>query len=77
MVAYELSHKNVTSEHASFTKAEREYVRGMVNKFSFQRLTDSEIVQWLHIITQPFEELNEDVNNQTQQDNVRVIRKPV
>jgi hypothetical protein len=29
------------------------------------------------IITAAFEELNEDVDNQTQQDNVRVIRKPV
>ena len=41
-------HKNVTSKRASFTKAEREYVKGMVYNLSFQRLTDQEIVQWLH-----------------------------
>ena len=29
------------------------------------------------IITAAFEELNEDLDNQTQQDKVRVIRKPV
>jgi hypothetical protein len=40
-------HKNVTSKRASFTKPEREYVRGIHN-LSFQRLTDQEIVRWLH-----------------------------
>ena len=29
-------------------KPEREYVKGMVRNLSFQRLTDREIVQWLH-----------------------------
>jgi hypothetical protein len=48
MAANESSHKNVTSERASFTKAEREYVKGLVRNLSFQRLTDREIVQWLH-----------------------------
>ena len=42
------SHKKVTSKRATFTKAEREYVKGMVHNLSFQRLTDHEIVQWLH-----------------------------
>ena len=37
------SHKSVTSERATFTKAEREYVKGMVRNLSFQRLTDREI----------------------------------
>jgi hypothetical protein len=40
--------KNVTSKRATFTKAEREYVKGIVHNLSFQRLTDQEIVQWLH-----------------------------
>jgi methionine synthase II (cobalamin-independent) len=40
--------KNVTSERATFRKAEREYVKGMIRNLSFQRLTDREIVQWLH-----------------------------
>ena len=48
MAANESSHKKVTSERASFTKAEREYVKGLVRKLSFQRLTDRAIVQWLH-----------------------------
>jgi len=38
----------VTVERATFTKAEREYVKGMVRNLSFQRLTDREIIQWLH-----------------------------
>ena len=42
------SHKKVTSKRATFTKPEREYVKGMVHNLSFQRLTDQEIVQWLH-----------------------------
>jgi hypothetical protein len=47
MTVYELSHKKVTSKHASFTKAEREYVKGLVRNLSLQRLTDREKVQWL------------------------------
>jgi hypothetical protein len=43
-----MSHKNVTSKRATFTKAEREYVKGIVYYLSFQRLTDNEIMQWLH-----------------------------
>ncbi len=42
------SHKNVTTERTTFTKAEREYVKGLVRDLSFQRLTDREIVQWLY-----------------------------
>ena len=42
------SQKGVTVERATFTKAEREYVKGIVHNLSFQRLTDQEIVQWLH-----------------------------
>lgn len=42
------NHKNVTSKRATFTKSEREYVKGIVHNLSFQRLTDQEIVQWLH-----------------------------
>jgi hypothetical protein len=42
------SHKNVTAKRTTFTKAEREYVKGIVHNLSFQRLTDREIVQWLH-----------------------------
>jgi hypothetical protein len=38
----------VTTKRATFTKPEREYVRGIVHNLSFQRLTDREIVQWLH-----------------------------
>jgi hypothetical protein len=33
---------------SKFTKPEREYVKGIVQNLSFQRFTDSEIVQWLH-----------------------------
>ncbi|MGA7977455.1 MAG: hypothetical protein WB975_09480, partial [Nitrososphaeraceae archaeon] len=43
-----MSHKTVTSERASFTKAEREYVKGVVHNLSLQRLTDRQIVRWLH-----------------------------
>ena len=43
-----MSHKTVTSNRATFTKAEREYVKGMVHNLSFKRLSDREIVQWLH-----------------------------
>ncbi len=42
------NHKNVTVERHTFTKSEREYVRGIIHNLSFQRLTDQEIVQWLH-----------------------------
>jgi DNA-directed RNA polymerase specialized sigma54-like protein len=42
------NHKNVTKKRHDFTKSEREYVRGIVHNLSFQRLTDQEIVQWLH-----------------------------
>jgi len=38
----------VTIERATFTKAEREYVKGIVRNLSFQRFSDREIVQWLH-----------------------------
>ncbi len=38
----------MTSERATFTKSEREYVKGIVHNLSFQRLTDQEITQWLH-----------------------------
>ena len=38
----------MTSKRATFTKPEREYVKGIVHNLSFQRLTDREIVQWLH-----------------------------
>jgi DNA-directed RNA polymerase specialized sigma54-like protein len=38
----------VTKKRQDFTKSEREYVRGIVHNLSFQRLTDQEIVQWLH-----------------------------
>ena len=31
-----------------FTKPEREYAKGIVHNLSYQRLTDQEIVQWLH-----------------------------
>jgi hypothetical protein len=43
-----MSHKKVTSKRATFTKLEREYVKGIVYNLSFQRLTDNEIVRWLH-----------------------------
>ena len=43
-----MSHKTVTSKRATFTKAEREYVKGMVHNLSFKRLSDREITQWLH-----------------------------
>ena len=43
-----MSHKNVTVERHTFTKSEREYVKALVHNLSFQRLTDQEIVQWLH-----------------------------
>lgn len=35
-------------DHHDFTKPEREYVKGIVHNLSYQRLTDQEIVQWLH-----------------------------
>ena len=42
------SHKNVTMERRRFTKSEKEYVKGLVNNLSLQRLTDQEIITWLH-----------------------------
>lgn len=42
------NHKNVTAERHTFTKSEREYVKGIVHNLSLQRLTVQEIVQWLH-----------------------------
>ncbi len=42
------SPKNVTKKRHDFTKPEREYVKGIVHNLSLQRLTDQEIVQWLH-----------------------------
>jgi len=42
------NHKNVAKKRHDFTKPEREYVRDIVHDLSFQRLTDQEIVQWLH-----------------------------
>jgi len=42
------NHKNVTIKRHNFTKPEREYVKGIVHNLSFQRLTDQEIVHWLH-----------------------------
>jgi hypothetical protein len=38
----------VTKKRHDFTKPEREYVKSIVHNLSFQRLTDQEIVQWLH-----------------------------
>jgi hypothetical protein len=38
----------VTTERTTFTKAEREYVKGIVRNLSFQRFSDRKIVQWLH-----------------------------
>ena len=38
----------MTKKRHDFTKPEREYVKGIVHNLSFQRLTDQEIVQWLH-----------------------------
>jgi hypothetical protein len=42
-----MSHKKVISKCSTFTKAEREYVKGIVHNLSLQRLTDQEIVDWL------------------------------
>jgi hypothetical protein len=44
---YIIMHKNVTTKRATFTKAEREYVKSIVRNLSVQRLTDREIVDWL------------------------------
>jgi hypothetical protein len=38
----------VAKKRHDFTKSEREYVKGIVHNLSLQRLTDQEIVQWLH-----------------------------
>lgn len=35
------------TKRATFTKAEREYVKGIVHNLSFKRLSDREIVDWL------------------------------
>ena len=43
----------------------------------YKRIREIDPTAKVLIITAAFEELNEDVDNQTQQDNVRVIRKPV
>jgi hypothetical protein len=40
--------KNVPIERRKWTKAERQYIQGIVHNLSMQRLTDQEIVQWLH-----------------------------
>lgn len=40
--------KNVQNNHQKCTKSEKEYVKGIIHNLSFQRLTDQEIVQWLH-----------------------------
>ena len=37
-----MSHKKVTSKRATFTKSEREYVKGIVHNLSLQRLSDGE-----------------------------------
>ena len=42
------NHKNVTIKRHNFTKSERECIKGIIHNLSFQRLTDQEIVQWLH-----------------------------
>lgn len=41
------SHNKVTTKRATFTKTEREYVKGIVQNLSLQRLTDREIVHYL------------------------------
>jgi len=48
MIKNNNSHKNVTVERQKFTKTEKQYLRGVIHNLSFQRLTDQEIVQWLH-----------------------------
>lgn len=40
--------KNASAERHKWTKAEREYVKGIIHNYSFQRWTAQEIVQWLH-----------------------------
>ncbi|HEY7108060.1 MAG TPA: hypothetical protein VH415_01390 [Nitrososphaeraceae archaeon] len=40
--------KNVVMKRNSRTKSQREYVKTMIHNLSLQRLTDQEIVQWLH-----------------------------
>jgi hypothetical protein len=42
------NNKNVTVERATFTKAEREYIKGIVHNFSLDKWTDQEIVNYLH-----------------------------
>ena len=42
------SHKNVTVERATFTKAEREYIKGIVHNFALDKWTDQDIVNYLH-----------------------------
>ena len=39
--------KNVTIERKKFTKTEKQYLRGIIHKYSLQRLTDQEIVDYL------------------------------
>ena len=43
-----MNHKKVTVERHTFTKSEREYVKALVHGLSLKRITDQEIVQWLH-----------------------------
>jgi hypothetical protein len=38
----------VTIKRHNFTKSERECVKGIIHNLSLQRLSDGEIVQWLH-----------------------------
>ena len=40
--------KNAQPERHKWTKAEREYVKGIIHNYTFQRWTAQEIVQWLH-----------------------------
>jgi hypothetical protein len=43
-----INDNNVNKERHRWTKAERQYIQGIVHNLSMQRLTDREIVQWLH-----------------------------
>ena len=40
--------KNVTSERHKWTKAEKEYIKGIVHNNSLQRWTDQDIINYLH-----------------------------
>ena len=39
--------KNVPTEHRKWTKAERQYIKGIVHNYSLQRWTDQDIVNYL------------------------------